>query len=82
MVEDILYTKLANTTAITAIVGTTIRPMQLRQADTLPGITYQQISDVIVQRATGKPRNIPGTDSGQLFRGNIRGNKGLGRGSD
>lgn len=46
MIEFALYSFLSNVTAITALVGDRITPMERGQGEALPAVTYQTISNV------------------------------------
>jgi len=52
-VESVIVARLLATSGVTDIVGSRIRPLLLRQSDSIPGIAYTTISNTPVSRATG-----------------------------
>ena len=50
---NVIYTKLINTSAVTALVSTKIRPMKAADADTYPYIIYESISKPSLQTKEG-----------------------------
>ena len=53
-IEEGIYYKLANTAAVSAIVGTRIYPLTLPQTPTLPALTYQLITPMSIIAHDGK----------------------------
>ena len=53
-IEEGIYYHLANTPAVTAIVGTRIYPLKLPQKPTLPALTYQLITPMSIIAHDGK----------------------------
>jgi hypothetical protein len=53
-VEERLVAKLLATSGVTNLVGARIRPVALRQTDTLPAIVYQRVGTDSVNHATGE----------------------------
>ena len=41
-----VYSALQASTSVTALVGTRVRPLQLKQGETMPAVSYQRISTV------------------------------------
>lgn len=53
MIEQTLVAVLKNDSAVSALVGTRIRPLNLKQEDALPGVVYQRVSTVPVTSLDG-----------------------------
>lgn len=59
--EDILVTRLKAVTAVTDLVGSSIRPLVLRADDTFPGVTYRRTSTGFDNTAGGTSTSAQAT---------------------
>lgn len=48
--EEVLYTRLTTATGVSSLVSTRVRPMRLKQNETLPAITFQRISRTSIHK--------------------------------